>query len=396
MSKLLTIAAALLALPFAAVAAEPGVTDTEIKIGSIMPFSGPASALSEVGRSEAAYLRMLNDGGGINGRKINLIALDDGYSPPKAVEQIRKLVEEDKVAFIFSPLGTPSNTAIVKYLNTRKVPHLLVVSGISKFSDHRTYPYTTTALVNYVAEGRIYGKVIQKEKPGSRIAVLYQNDDLGKDYLAGLRDTFRDQYDKLVSSASYELTDPTVDSQVIGLKATGAEVLLVAGTPKFAAQAIRKAHDIGWKALVIINVPSSSVAATLQPAGLDRSVGVITGAITKDPDDPKWKDDPAVAGYRAFIAEYLPGANASDANIVYGYNQAMILEQILRQCGNDLSRENIMKQALSLRDLSLPMLRPGIRINTSPTNHQTYTQLQLQRWNGRSWDHLGDAISGAD
>jgi ABC-type branched-subunit amino acid transport system substrate-binding protein len=396
MSKLLSIAAALIALPWTAVAAEPGVTDTEIKIGSTMPFSGPASSLSEVGRSEAAYFRMLNDGGGINGRKINLVALDDGYSPPKAVEQVRKLVEEDKVAFIFSPLGTPSNTAIVKYLNARKVPHLLVVSGISKFSDHRTYRWTTTALVNYVAEGRIYGKLIQKEKPGSRIAVLYQNDDLGKDYLAGLRDVFKDQYDKLVSTASYELTDPTVESQVITLKATGAEVLLVAGTPKFAAQAIRKAHDIGWKALVIINVPSSSVAATLQPAGLDRSVGVITGAITKDPDDPKWKDDPTVAGYRAFIEEYLPGANASDANIVYGYNQAMILEQILRQCGNDLSRENIMKQALNLRDLSLPMLRPGIRINTSPTNHQTYTQLQLQRWNGKSWDHLGDAISGAD
>ena len=396
MSRLLSIAAALVALPFAAVAAEPGVTDTEIKVGSTMPFSGPASALSEVGKSEAAYVRMLNDKGGINGRKINLIALDDGYSPPKAVEQIRKLVEEDKVAFIFSPLGTPSNTAIVKYLNTRKVPHLQVVSGISKFSDHHTYPYTTTALVNYVAEARIYGKVIQKEKPGSRIAVLYQNDDLGKDYLAGLRDLLNDQYDKLVSTASYELTDPTVDSQVIGLKATGAEVLLVAGTPKFAAQAIRKAYDIGWKALVIINVPSSSVAATLQPAGLDKSVGVVTGAITKDPDDPKWKDDAAVMDYRAFTAKYLPGSDASDTNIVYGYNQAMILEQILKQCGGDLSRENIMKQALNLRDLSLPMLRPGIRINTSPTNHQTYTQLQLQRWNGKSWDHLGDAISGAD
>jgi ABC-type branched-subunit amino acid transport system substrate-binding protein len=367
----------------------------EIKIGNIMPYSGPASALSEVGKAEAAYIKMLNDRGGINNRRIEFITLDDSYSPPKAVEHARRLVEQERVALMFSPLGTPSISATIKYFNDRRVPHLFAVSGVSRFSDPKAFPYTITALANYQVEARIYGKLIAREQPNSKVAVLYQNDDLGKDYLAGLRGFYGERYDSTVSAASYELTDPSVESQVIALKATGAGVLLVAGTPKFASQAIRNAYDIGWKALIILNYPSSSVVGTLQPAGFEKSVGVITGAVSKDPDDPRFTNDPAVATYRDFMAKYLSASNPSDSAIVFGYNLAMTLEHVLKQCGNDLSRENIMKQALDIRKLALPMAPPGLLIDTSLTNHQMLTQLQLQRWNGKSFDTLGEVISGA-
>jgi branched-chain amino acid transport system substrate-binding protein len=370
--------------------------DEEIKIGSIMPYSGPASALSEVGKAQAAYLRMLNDNGGINGRRLNFITLDDSYSPPKAVEHARRLVEQDRVALMFSPLGTPSISATIKYFNDRKVPHLFAVSGVSRFSDAKTFPYTVMSLLNYQTEARIYAKFIEKERPGAKIAVLYQNDDLGKDYLVGLRGFFRERYEQRVVAVSYELTDPTVESQVINLKASGADALLIAGTPKFASQAIRKAYDLGWKAITILNIPSSSLAATIQPAGFQQSIGVISGAVGKDPDDPRLAGDQSVASYRAFLAKYLPGANPSDSNVVFGYNLAMALEDVLTRCGKELSRENIMQQALNIRKLALPMLPVGVVYDTSPSNRSMLVQIALQRWNGKSYEPMGQVISGAE
>jgi ABC-type branched-subunit amino acid transport system substrate-binding protein len=339
---------------------------------------------------------MLNDNGGINKRRLNFISLDDSYSPPKAVEHARRLVEQDRVALMFSPLGTPSISATIKYFNDRKVPHLFAVSGVSRFSDPRAFPYTVMSLLNYQTEARIYAKLMEKERPGSRIAVLYQNDDLGKDYLVGLRGYFKERYEQVVVAASYELTDPTVDSQVISLKATSAGVLLIAGTPKFASQAIRKAYDLGWKAMIILNLPSSSLAATIRPAGVEQSIGVITGAVGKDPDDPRLADDSGVATYRAFMAKHLPGANPSDANIVFGYNLAMALKDVLTRCGNDLSRDNIMRQALSIRKQALPMLPAGVVYNTTPDNRSMLTQMALQRWNGKTFEPLGQVISGTE
>ena len=386
----------LAAMPALAMPSIARASDEEIKIGNIMPYSGPASALSEVGKAQAAYIKMLNDNGGINKRRLNFITLDDGYSPPKAVEHARRLVEQDRVALMFSPLGTPSISATIKYFNDRKVPHLFAVSGVSRFSDARAFPYTVMSLVNYQVEARIYAKLIMKERPGSRIAVLYQNDDLGKDYLAGLRSFFKERYEQVVVTASYELTDPTVDSQIINLKGSGADALLVAGTPKFASQAIRKAHDLGWQALIVLNTPSNSLVGTFQPAGFERAVGVVTGAVGKDPDDPQLAGDPGVTAYRAFMARYMPGSNLSDSNIVFGYNVAMALEHVLTQCGSDLSRDNIMRQALSIRALALPMLPAGVVYDTAPDNRSMLTQMALQRWNGKSFDSMGLVISGVE
>jgi ABC-type branched-subunit amino acid transport system substrate-binding protein len=386
----------LAAVPSLAMPSIVSADNEEIKIGNIMPYSGPASALSQVGKAQAAYIKMLNDNGGIAGRLLNFITLDDGYSPPKAVEHARRLVEQERVDLMFSPLGTPGISATIKYFNNRKVPHLFAVSGVSRFSDPLAFPYTVASLVNYQIEARIYAKLIVKERAGSRIALLYQNDDLGKDYLIGLRSFFKERYEQVVIAASYELTDPTVDSQVINLKASDADVLLFAGTPKFASQAIRKAHDLGWKAMIVLNLPSSSLAATIQPAGIDRSVGVITGSIGKDPDDPRLASDPAVATYRAFLAKHLPGANPSDTNIVFGYNLAMALEHVLTQCGKDLGGENIMRQALSIRKLAVPMLPAGVVYDTSPSNHSMLTQMALQRWTGKTFEPLGQVISDSE
>jgi len=386
----------LAAVPALAMPSIARASDEEVRVGNIMPYSGPASALSEVGKTEAAYIKMLNDNGGINGRRLNFITLDDGYSPPKAVEHARRLVEQDRVALMFSPLGTPGISATIKYFNDRKVPHLFAVSGVSRFSDAKAFPYTVMSLLNYQTEARIYAKLIEKERPGAKIAVLYQNDDLGKDYLVGLRSFFKEHYEQRVVTASYELTDPTVESQVINLKGTGAGVLLVAGTPKFASQAIRKAYDLGWKAMIVLNLPSSSLAATIQPAGAEHSIGAITGAVGKDPDDPRLANDEGVAAYRTFLAKHLPGANPSDANVVFGYNLAMALEEVLTRCGNDLGRDNIMRQALSIRKLALPMLPAGVVYDTSPNNRSMLTQLALQRWNGKTFEPLGQVISGAE
>ena len=386
----------LAAVPALAMPSIVRASDEEVRVGNIMPYSGPASALSEVGKTEAAYIKMLNDNGGINGRRLAFITLDDGYSPPKAVEHARRLVEQDRVALMFSPLGTPGISATIKYFNDRKVPHLFAVSGVSRFSDATAFPYTVMSLLNYQTEARIYAKLIEKERPGAKIAVLYQNDDLGKDYLVGLRSFFKERYEQRVVTASYELTDPTVESQVINLKATGAGVLLVAGTPKFASQAIRKAYDLDWKAMIVLNLPSSSLASTIQPAGVERSIGIITGAVGKDPDDPRLASDQGVLAYRAFLAKHLPGANPSDANVVFGYNLAMALEDVLTRCGSDLSRDNIMRQALSIRKLALPMLPTGVVYDTSPDNRSMLTQMALQRWNGKTFEPLGQVISGAE
>jgi len=370
----------------------PGVTPTEIKIGGVFPFSGPASSIGLVGRGTLAYVQSINDSGGIGGRKINYIALDDAYSPPKAVEHVRRLVESDEVAFMFGQLGTAGNSAVAKYLAIKNVPSLAIVTGSSKFTSVKDYPLITTGLVSYDTEGKIYAKYLSRILPAAKVAILFQNDDLGKDYVNAFRTFLGAEFDKRVVTAAYDVTEPTVDSQVVTLKSSGAEALFVAGTPKFAAQAIRKAAEIGWKPTILINFPSSSVAGTLKPAGLENSIGVIVGTPNKDPNDPKWQQDPGVRAYRAFFEKYLAAADITNTSYLTGYQQGMLLEQILNQCGNDLSRANILKQAKSLRDFALPTTLPGIRINTSSANNQVWTQMQLQRWNGTSWDQFGEIL----
>jgi len=390
------VSALLLAVATPAYAADaPGVTKAEIKIGATFPFSGPASSLGNNGRGLMAYVQSINDRGGINGRKINLITLDDAYSPPKAVEQTRRLVESDGVAFIFGTLGTQSNSAIVKYLNGRKIPHLFVVTGATKFTNTFDFPYTTTGLPSYDTEGKIYASYIKRTLPGVKIGILFQNDDMGKDFVESFKETFKDEFDKRILTSSYEVSDPTVDSQILGLRSFGAEALFIAGTPKFTAQAIRKAHEIDWKPLIVVNFISSSVSATLVPAGLENAVGVVSGSFYKDPNDPKWKDDPAVLGYRAYFSKYLPGADIGDTIYLTGIQQGEILERLLKQCGSDLSRENINHQAHNLRDVVLPTFLEGVRINTTPTNTQAITQLKLHRWNGKVWEEFGELMNGA-
>ena len=385
-----TLVLALSTSSFAADA--PGVTATEIKIGGVFPFSGPASSIGLVGKGVLAYVQSINERGGINGRKINYIAMDDAYSPPKAVEHVRKLVESDEVAFIFSQLGTPGNTASAKYLVLKGVPTISIISGSNKFTSVAEFPLTTTGLVSFDTEGKIYAKYLSKALPNAKYAILYQNDDLGKDYVNAFKAFLKSDFDKRVVTAAYEISDPTIDSQVVSLKSSGAEALLVAGTPKFSAQAIRKVAEIGWKPTLIVNFPSSSVSATLKPAGFDNAMGVIVGTFIKDPTDSKWNDDAGMKAYRAFFAKYLAGSDIGDTNYLTGYQQGMILEQILKQCGNDLSRENIVKQAKSLKDLVLPTAMPGISINTSTTNNMIWTQLQLQRWSGTNWEQFGEIL----
>ncbi|MBN8990521.1 MAG: ABC transporter substrate-binding protein [Rhizobiales bacterium] len=385
------LGAAMISAP--ARAETPGVTSTEVKIGATFPFSGPASPLSNTGKGMIAYINSINDRGGISGRKINLITYDDAYSPPKTVEQTRKLIESDDVAFLFGPLGTPGISATIKYVNAKKVPHLFVVSGVARFTNFAEYPMTTTGLPSYDTEGRIYAKYITQAKPGAKIAILYQNDDLGKDFVNAFKGYLKEGFDEKVVGSSYEVTEPTIDSHVVKLKASGAEAFLVAGTPKFAAQAIKKADEIGWKPLFLINYVSSSVASTIVPAGPEKAIGVVAANFSKDPNDKKWDDDPGIKWYREYFAKYLPGADIGDSNYLFGTQQGQILEQVLKQCGDDLSRENIAKQSRSIRGLSLPTLVPGVVINTGPDNSMAYTQLQLQRWNGTMWEKFGDVLT---
>lgn len=394
----LKLACAFLMLSFTALTAPshasdaPGVTATEIKIGGVFPFSGAASSIGLVGRGTLAYVQSINDNGGVNGRKINYIALDDAYSPPKAVEHVRRLVESDEVAFMFGQLGTPGNSAVAKYLAVKKVPTLAIVTGSSKFTSVKDYPLTTTGLVSYDTEGKIYAKYLIRNLPTAKYAILFQNDDLGKDYVDAFKSVLGADFDKRVVSASYDVTEPTVDSQIVTLKSSGAQALFVAGTPKFAAQAIRKVAEIGWKATILINFPSSSVAGTLKSAGLENSIGVIVGTTNKDPNDPKWQGDAGIKAYRVFFDKYLAGADITNTSYLTGYQQGMLLELILKQCGNDLSRANILKQAKSLKQIVLSTTLPGVRINTSAGNNQVWTQMQLQRWNGSSWDQFGEVL----
>ena len=372
----------------------PGASDSEIKIGQTMPYSGPASAYGTIGRTEAAYFKMINDQGGINGRKISLISLDDGYSPPRTVEQIRKLVEEEEVLFTFQTLGTPPNSAIHRYMNAKKVPQLFVATGATKWGDPEHYPWTMGWQPPYQHESHIYAQYLLKNKPNAKIGILYQNDDYGKDYLKGFKDGLGDKASSMiVAEASYEVTDPTIDTQIVTLQASGADVFFNITTPKFAAQAIRKVYDIGWRPLHLINNVSVSVATVLQPAGLEKSVGLISSAYVRDPTDPSWKDDKAVKDYLALMKRYYPEGNPDDVSNAYGYSAAQTLVQVLKQCGDDLTRENVMRQAANLKNLELPMLVPGIRINTTPTDFYPIEQLQLIRFDGRTWVRFGELMS---
>ena len=368
----------------------PGVTDTEIKIGQTMPHSGPVSAYGVIGRTEAAYFKMINEQGGVNGRKINLISLDDAYSPPKTVEQVRRLVEQERVAFLFNTLGTPPNTAIRRYLNDNKIPQLFVATGAAKWNDPKHFPWTMGFQPNYQLEARIYAQHILKTKPDGKIGVLYQNDDYGKDYLIGLRDGLgADHAGMVIKEVSYETSEPTVESQIVTLQGSGADVFLIAATPKFGAQAIRKAYDIGWTPVRYLNNVSASIATVLKPAGLEKSKGAITAIYEKDATDARWKEDAGFKQFAAFIAKYMSPNDLIDLNAAYGFCAAPTLLQVLKQCGNDLSRDNVMRQAANLKDLELPMLLPGIKVNTSPDNFSPIRQEALATFNGESWEQFG-------
>jgi branched-chain amino acid transport system substrate-binding protein len=371
----------------------PGVTDTEIKIGQTMPYSGPASAYGTIGKASAAYFQMVNDQGGINGRKLNFISLDDGYSPPRTVEQIRRLVEEEQVLLLFGTLGTPTNSAIHKYVNVKGVPHVFLNTGATKWGDPKNFPWTIGWNLSYQNEGHLYAKYILETKPDAKVAVLYQNDDYGKDYLKGLKDGLGDKAAKLiVAEASYEVTDTTIDSQIVSLQASGADTFVNITTPKFAAQAVRKVYDIGWKPLHILNNVSTSVGSVLTPAGLDKSVGLITAAFYKDPIDPQWKNDPAVKEYIAWLKKYYPEANVADSYNLVGYVQAQVMVQMLKQCGDNLTRENVMKQVTSIKDLQPGVILPGVKLNTSAEDYFLITQAQLARFDGKEWKLFGKIL----
>ena len=390
-------AAVALALAAAPVAAQkkydPGASDTEIKIGQTMPYSGPASAYGTIGKAEAAYFKMINEQGGINGRKINFISLDDGYSPPKTVEMVRRLVEQDEVLLVFQTLGTPSNTAIQKYMQGKKVPQLFVATGATKWNDPTGNPWTMGWQPNYQTETTIYAKHILQTKPNAKIAVLYQNDDYGKDYLKGLKDGLGAKANMIVAEVSYEVSEPTVDSQVVQLQGSGADVFVNITTPKFAAQAIRKAFDIGWKPVQYLNNVSVGVGSVLTPAGLDKSVGLISTAYIKDPTDTQWANDSSMAKFNEFMKKYYPDGSLIDNTNVYGYTVAQTLVQVLRQCGDNLTRENVMKQAASLKDFAPDTMLPGIKINTGPKDFAPIESVQLTRFDGKSWVRFGNVIS---
>jgi branched-chain amino acid transport system substrate-binding protein len=372
---------------------DTGATDTEIKIGQTVPFSGPASAYATIGKAQAAYFKMINDQGGINGRKINLIQYDDAYSPPKAVEQVRKLVESDEVLLTFQIIGTPSNAAVQKYLNAKKVPQLFAATGASKFTDQKNFPWTMGFNPNYFVEGRIYGQYILKNYPSAKVGILYQNDDLGKDYLNGIKAGLGDKAaTMIVAEASYEVSDPTIDSQILKLKSAGTDLFFSASTPKFAAQAIKKNFELDWHPVHILDINATSVGATMQPAGLEASKGVISVNYGKDPLDPTWKDDAGMKKYFDFMAKYYPEGDKNSNFNTYGYSTSQMLVQVLKQCGDDLTRENVMKQATSLKNVVLDLALPGIVGNTSPTDYRVNKQLQMMKFNGERWELFGPIL----
>ncbi|WP_316204998.1 ABC transporter substrate-binding protein [Bradyrhizobium sp. SZCCHNS3004] len=373
---------------------DPGVTDTEIKIGNVEAYSGPASAYGAIGKTEEAYFKMINDQGGINGRKINFISYDDGYSPPKTVEQVRKLIESDEVFLVFNALGTPTQSAVQKYHNAKKVPQLFVATGASKWNDPKDFPWTMGFQPSYRVEARIFAKYILKAKPGAKVAIFYANDDFGKDYVAGIKDVFGDRAKSLiVAEESYETTEPSIDSHIVKLKGTGADVFVNIATPKFAAQAIKKIAELEWKPMQIMTDVSISIGAVMKPAGLEASEGVLSAQYMKDASDPQWKDDEGMKKFMTFIDKYMPGANISDSNLVYGYSAAQTMVQVLKQCGDNLTRENVMKQAASLKDFAPDTLIPGITINTSATDFAPIEQLKMMQFKGGKWDFFGDIIS---
>ncbi|MEY2503220.1 MAG: branched-chain amino acid transport system substrate-binding protein [Verrucomicrobiota bacterium] len=373
---------------------DTGATDTEIKIGNIMPYSGPASAYGVIGKTEEAYFKKINAEGGINGRKINFISYDDAYSPPKTVEQARKLVESDEVLIVFNPLGTPPNTAIQKYLNSKKVPQLFVATGATKWNDPKEFPWTMGWQPNYQSETQIYAKYILKEKPNAKIAVLYQNDDYGKDYLKGLKDGLGAKAaSMIVIEESYETSEPTIDSHIVKLKSTNADVFINITTPKFAAQAIKKNAEIGWKPLHFLNNVSASIGSVITPAGKENAQDIISSNYLKDPTDPQWKTDAGMKAWNEFLDKYFPEANRADASVMYAYTVAQGLVHVLKACGDNLTRENIMKQAAGIKDLELGGLLPGIKVNTSATDFAPLAQLRLMRFKGDTWDLFGDIIS---
>jgi len=372
---------------------DEGASDTEIKIGNIMPYSGPASAYGVIGKTEAAYFNKINAEGGINGRKINFITYDDSYSPPKAVEQARKLVESDEVLLVFNPLGTPSNSAIQKYMNAKKVPQLFVATGATKWDEPKEFPWTMGWQPSYQSEARIYAKYLLKTKPDAKIAVLYQNDDFGKDYLKGLKDGFGAKSSMIVAEEGYETSEPSIDGHIVKLKASGADVFISIATPKFAAQAIKKLAEMNWTPLHIVSNVSSSVGGVIKPAGFENSQGILSANYAKDASDPQWDNDPGMKKFLEFLAKYAPEANKLDNSVLYGYGAAQTMVKVLQMCGDDLTRENVMKQAASLKGFSPDLLLPGITINTSATDFAPIKQLQMMRFKGEKWELFGDVIS---
>lgn len=396
MSRSLGVLATLVALAAASAHAQTrGVTKDEIKLGQTMAYSGPVSAFSPLGKGEVGYFKMLNEKGGINGRRINFISLDDGYVPPKTVEQTRRLVEQDEVAAIFSSLGTAHNTATAKYLQTKGVPQLFIGSAASKFGDPAVYPNLVAGVQGaFRSEARIYARYALAQNPNAKFAILAQNDDFGRDYVAGVRDVLGADFDKRVSVATYETADATIESQVVNLKATGADVLILGTTPKFAAQAIRRVYDVGWRPMTFLANVSIYVSTVMEPAGPEKGIGILSTAYVKDPTDPAWANDEGVKQFKAVLEKYMPDGDIRDQGFVNGYNSAMAMEQVLKQCGDDLSPENILKQALNLKDVPLPMLLPGIMLNTSPTDHMPVEQMQMMRFDGKRWNRFGEILSG--
>jgi len=374
---------------------DTGASDTEIKIGNIMPYSGPASAYGVIGKTEEAYFKKINAEGGINGRKINFVSYDDGYSPPKTVEQARKLVESDEVLLIFNSLGTPPNSAIQKYMNQKKVPQLFVATGATKWNDPKDFPWTMGWQPNYQSEGQIYAKYILKNHPNGKIAILYQNDDYGKDYVKGLKDGLGAKAaSMIVIEDSYEVSEPTIDTHIVKIKATGADIFFNVTTPKFAAQAIKKNMEVGWKPVHFLNNVSGSIGSVMKPAGFENAQGIISSNYLKDPTDAQWKNDAAMKAWNEFLDKYYPEANRADASVMYAYIVAQGLVEVLKKCGDDLTRENVMKQAASLKDFQPGGLLPGVKVNTSATDFAPLSQLQLQKFKGENWELFGEILSG--
>ncbi|HEY4204972.1 MAG TPA: ABC transporter substrate-binding protein [Xanthobacteraceae bacterium] len=372
---------------------DAGATDTEIKIGNIVPYSGPASAYGVVGKAMGAVFQRVNDQGGINGRKINFISYDDAYSPPKTVEQARKLVESDEVLLTFGVLGTPSNSAIQKYLNAKKVPQLFLATGATKWNDPKHFPWTMGWLPSYQSEGKIYAKYLMKDHPGKKIAILYQNDDFGKDYLKGIKEGLGDKASSIVVEESYELSEPTIDTHIVKMKALNPDVMVYFTTPKFGAQALKKVGELGWKPVQIIANVSASTASVMKPAGFENAQGVISAAYAKDASDPQWKDDAGMKDFDSLLAKYLPEVNRTDSSLMTGYNMALTMVAVLKNSGDDLTRANIMKQAASIKDLEIAGLLPGIKISTSPSDFAPISQLQMMRFDNGRWQLFGDIIS---